>query len=49
VTPFSLRELLGAAPDAHELHGRTINPLFVRILRILGFDRDWVRGEGAYL
>ncbi|HEY2938141.1 MAG TPA: aspartate aminotransferase family protein, partial [Gaiellaceae bacterium] len=49
MTPFSLRELLGAAPDAHELHGRTINPLFVRILRILGFDRDWVRGEGAYL
>jgi ornithine--oxo-acid transaminase len=49
VTPFSLRELLAGAPDAHELHGRTINPLFVRILRILGFDRDWVRAEGAYL
>jgi acetylornithine/succinyldiaminopimelate/putrescine aminotransferase len=49
VTAFSLRELFASAPDAHELHARTINPLFVRILRILGFDRDWTRAEGAYL
>jgi ornithine--oxo-acid transaminase len=46
----TLRELL----DEHqgeelELYARTINPQFIRLLRTIGFDRRWVRAEGAYL
>jgi len=46
----TLRELL----DEHrgeelDLYARTINPQFVRLLRTIGFDRRWARGEGAYL
>ena len=26
-----------------------MNPVFVKVLRTLGFNRTWVRGEGAYL
>jgi ornithine--oxo-acid transaminase len=32
-----------------ELWGSTINPQFARVLKTIGFDRTWVRGEGAYL
>jgi ornithine--oxo-acid transaminase len=32
-----------------ELWGRTINPRFSRVLRTIGFDREWARAEGAYL
>jgi ornithine--oxo-acid transaminase len=32
-----------------ELHARFVNPQFVRMLRTIGFDRRWVRGEGTYL
>jgi|SRR5579884_403731 len=35
--------------DASSLYARTINPQFVRMLRVLGFDRVWARGEGEYL
>jgi len=42
-----LRELIANAGDEHELWARTINPQFVRVLRTIGFDRTWVRGEGA--
>jgi ornithine--oxo-acid transaminase len=31
------------------LNQRHLNPQMGRILRTLGFDRRWVRGEGAYL
>src|SRR5690348_3150553 len=37
----------GSDPSA--LYARTINPQFVRMLRVLGFDRTWVRGENEYL
>lgn len=47
---FSLGTLIEShAADEFELHARTINPLFVRVLKIIGFDRHWARGEGAYL
>jgi ornithine--oxo-acid transaminase len=50
VAEFSIRELVEAhAGDELELHGRTINPQFLRMLRTIGFDRHWARGEGAYL
>jgi ornithine--oxo-acid transaminase len=31
------------------LHARTISPQLPRVLETLGFDRDYVRGEGCYL
>jgi ornithine--oxo-acid transaminase len=46
---MELRALIDGAGDAHELWARTINPQFVRVLRTIGFDRDWARSEGAYL
>ncbi len=45
-----LRELIDArAGEEFELHARLVNPQFVRLLRTIGFDRRWARGEGAYL
>jgi acetylornithine/succinyldiaminopimelate/putrescine aminotransferase len=35
--------------DQYDLHRRYINPSLVRVLGIIGFDRPYVRGEGAYL
>jgi len=47
---FSLRNLLEQhAGREFELHAQTINPQFVRLLRTIGFDRQWARGSGAYL
>ena len=47
---FSIGRLIedGAGHEL-ELHGRTVNPQFLRMLRTIGFDRHWARGEGAYL
>jgi ornithine--oxo-acid transaminase len=49
MTAFSLTELLADAGSPGALHARGVNPQFVRMLRVLGFDRAWVRGEGEYL
>ncbi len=47
---FDLRSLLDAhAADGAELHSRYLNPQLPRTLRTIGFDRNYVRGEGAYL
>src|SRR3954449_13151511 len=46
---MELREQIANAGDAHALWARTINPQFVRVLRTIGFDRTWVRAEGAHL
>ncbi len=47
---LSIRNLVEAhAGDELELHGRTINPQFLRMLRTIGFDRHWASGKGAYL
>jgi len=35
--------------ESLDLWARTINPQFARVLRTIGFDRTWVRAEGAYL
>ena len=32
-----------------ELYEEHVNPVFVKVLRTLGFNRTWVRGEGPYL
>jgi ornithine--oxo-acid transaminase len=45
-----VRELIDAgAGREYDLYGKTINPQFVRVLRTIGFDRQWVRAHGAYL
>src|SRR5437764_10120632 len=45
-----IRELLAArAGEEMALSDRYLNPQMGRILRTLGFDRRWVRGEGAHL
>jgi ornithine--oxo-acid transaminase len=50
VGEFDLKALLdGRSGDDHDRWARTINPQFVRVLRTIGFDRTWARGEGAYL
>lgn len=33
----------------YELHARHVNPAFVKMLRTIGFDKQYVRGEGCYL
>jgi ornithine--oxo-acid transaminase len=34
---------------AYELHEQHLNPVFVKMLRTIGFDKGYVRGEGCYL
>src|SRR5271154_5216267 len=41
-----LRQQQGRAFDLHDKH---VNPAFVKMLRTIGFDKQYVRGEGAYL
>ncbi len=33
----------------YELHARHINPIFVKMLQTIGFDKQFVRGQGCYL
>lgn len=33
----------------YDLHSQHINPVFVKMLRTIGFDKGYVRGEGSYL
>jgi len=35
--------------DQYALYARHINPALARVLPIIGFDKVWARGEGAYL
>ena len=45
-----LRDLLGGRTgETLELHAEYVNPQMVRVLRTIGFDRNWARTEGAYL
>jgi ornithine--oxo-acid transaminase len=45
-----LRDLLDTrGGEALDLHAEYVNPQMVRVLRTIGFDRDWARTEGAYL
>ncbi|MES1248335.1 MAG: aspartate aminotransferase family protein [Actinomycetota bacterium] len=46
---MELSSRISGVRDEHELWARTINPQFVRVLRTIGFDRKWVRAEGAHL
>src|SRR4051812_24361364 len=33
----------------YDLHDEHVNPVFVKMLRAIGFDKGYVRGEGCYL
>jgi len=47
---FSIGALLERhSGDELELHARTVNPQYVRMLRTIGFDRTWARADGAHL
>lgn len=48
--PFDLAAMI----DAHhgeilDLHAQHVNPAYAKVLRTIGFDVQYVRGEGAYL
>ena len=49
MTEFSLEVARLARAKRRRRWGRTINPQFARVLKKIGFDREWVRAEGAYL
>lgn len=36
-------------PDKYDLHNRYLNSQMVKVLRTIGFDRNYVRGQGQYL
>lgn len=45
-----VRDILGSRTgEEMALNDRHLNPQMGRILRTLGFDKTWVRGEGAHL
>lgn len=48
--PFDLAALLDAhRGEAYALHDEYLNPQLAKVLTTLGFNRTYVRGEGAYL
>lgn len=47
---FDLQQLISAREGENfKLHQRFINPQMPRVLKTIGFDRYYVRGEGCYL
>jgi ornithine--oxo-acid transaminase len=47
---FDLKSIVGARMgENYDLHSRHLNPTLVEVLRITGFDKVYVRAEGAYL
>ena len=47
---FSLSQLIKSRQsEQYALHQKYINPKLTRTLGVIGFDKIWVRGEGAYL
>ncbi len=47
---FDLNEaLMGRRLEGHALHSRYLNPQTPRVLRAIGFDKVYERGEGSYL
>jgi ornithine--oxo-acid transaminase len=48
--PFDLKSLVAARMgENYELHSQHLNPTLVQVQRTIGFDRVYVRAEGAYL
>jgi ornithine--oxo-acid transaminase len=48
--PIDIHQLLAErAAEKYELYDRHLNSQMVRVLKTIGFDRNYVRGQGAYL
>ena len=48
--PLDIRALIAAhAGEASALYEAHVNPRLAKALRLIGFDRNYVRGSGAYL
>ncbi|MEW5869919.1 MAG: aspartate aminotransferase family protein [Chloroflexota bacterium] len=48
--PFSLTQLIEQRQaEQYSLHARYLSPHMARVQQIIGFDKRYVRGEGAYL
>jgi len=41
--------LRSRAAETYDLHRRHVNPQMVRVLEVIGFNRNYVSGQGAYL
>jgi hypothetical protein len=47
---FSLAQLIEERQEEqYSLHRQYINPSLARVQGIIGFDKIWARGQGAYL
>lgn len=47
---FDLKKLVAERlGENYELHERYVNPMFVKVLRTIGFDRVYAKAKGAYL
>lgn len=47
---FNIQKLLEAhSGKQHELYSRYVNPQFVKVLRTIGYDRNYIRAEGPLL
>ena len=47
---FDIKKLIAeATPAAYDLHRDHVNPMYMKVLKTIGFDRTYVRGEGAAL
>lgn len=47
---MSIQELFNENLDRqHDLFAETVNPQLVKVLRTIGFDKNYVKGEGQYL
>ncbi|WP_319765234.1 aspartate aminotransferase family protein [Maridesulfovibrio sp.] len=44
-----VKEYRNRLAEAYELHRKYVNPQFVRVLEVIGYDRNYVSSEGAYL
>lgn len=46
---FDLESILSGCDDPGGRYARLLNPRFYKLLRALGFDRTFIRGEGVWL
>lgn len=44
-----VKEYRNRMAEAYDLHRKYVNPQFVRVLEVIGYDRNYVSSEGAYL
>ncbi|WP_027179082.1 aspartate aminotransferase family protein [Maridesulfovibrio bastinii] len=49
MTSEILNDLKKRVPENYGLHRKYINPQFVRVLEVIGFNRNYVGAQGAYL